>query len=123
MPQSEFIAATSKLNRDNLGANGGWQRYSIHELISEDRRLGMFLIFLNERLQKLSFAYAHKDESWATWSEEGEREREKEYQTELVAQLGPGNTFSWGKVSPQLDSKSGGTDIWMDFSDPASSQP
>src|SRR5262249_61354067 len=53
MPQSEFIAATSKLNRDNLGANGAWQRYSIRELISEDRRLGMFLIFLNERLQKL----------------------------------------------------------------------
>ena len=66
MPQSEFIAATSKLNRDNLGANGGWQRYSIRELISEDRRLGMFLVFLNEQLQKLSFAYAHKDESWAT---------------------------------------------------------
>ena len=123
MPQSEFIAATSKLNRDNLGANGGWQRYSIRELISEDRRLGMFLIFLNERLQKLSFAYAHKDESWATWSEEGERAREKEYQTELAAQLGPGNTFSWGRVNAKLDSKSGGTDIWMDFSDPASSQP
>jgi len=123
MPQSEFIAATSKLNRDNLGANGGWQRYSIRELISEDRRVGMFLIFLNERLQKLSFAYAHKDESWATWSEEGERAREKEYQTELAAQLGPGNTFPWGRVSVKLDSKSGGTDIWMDFSDPASSQP
>ena len=29
MPQQEFIAATAKLNRDNLSFNGGWQRYSI----------------------------------------------------------------------------------------------
>ena len=123
MPEAEFIAATSKMNRDNLGANGGWQRYSIRGQISYDRKLGMFLIFLNERLQKLSFAYAHKDESWDTWSEEGEREREQEYQRELTAQLGPADTFPWGSVSVQLDSKSGGTDIWVDFSDPASSEP
>ena len=123
MPQSEFIAATSKLNRDNLGRNNGWQRYSIRELISGDRRLGLFFVFLHDRLKMLSFAYAHKDDSWATWTEEGERAREKEYQTELAAQLGSGNIFRWGRVNVKLDSKSGGTDIWMDFSDPASSQP
>jgi len=64
MPEAEFIATTAKLNLDNLGATHGWQRYSIRQLISNDRRLGLFLIILNGRLNKLSFAYAQKDESW-----------------------------------------------------------
>ncbi|HEV3041540.1 MAG TPA: hypothetical protein VHA33_27500 [Candidatus Angelobacter sp.] len=84
MPEAEFIAATSKLNRDNLGLTGGWQRYSIRQLISQNRQLGIFLIFLNGTLNKLSFAYAHKDESWATWTEQGELERQKEYRKELA---------------------------------------
>jgi hypothetical protein len=117
MPETEFISATSSLNRDNLGRNAGWQRYSIRQLISEDRRLGLFVIFFHERLNMLSFAYAHKDESWDTWTEEGERAREKEYQQELASQLGNQNTFPWGTVGAQLDSKSGGTDIWIRFAD------
>jgi hypothetical protein len=40
MRHDEFIAATASLNRDNLGANGGWQRYSIRAAISGDRKLG-----------------------------------------------------------------------------------
>jgi hypothetical protein len=118
MPQAEFIAATASLNRDNLGSNDGWQRYSIRALICNDRRLGLFVIFLNGRLKMASFAYGHKDESWANWSEEGERAREKDYQQELASQLGGKNTFPWGKVGAKLDSKSGGTDIWMEFSEP-----
>jgi len=123
MTEPEFIVATSALNRDNQGANDGWQRYSIRGPISDDRKLGLFVLFLNDRLKKLSFAYAHKDESWDTWTEEGERQREREYQAELAVQLGPASTFSWGKVHVYLDSKSGGTDIWMNFSDPASDKP
>ena len=117
MPQAEFIAATSSLNRDNLGYNSGWQRYSIRQPISNDRKLGMFLIFQDERLRKFSFAYAHKDESWDTWTEEGERAREKEYQQELALQLGGKDTFPWGKARVVLDSKSGGIDIWIEFFD------
>jgi hypothetical protein len=117
MPQPEFIAATASLNRDNLGANDGWQRYSIRELISEDRRLGLFLIFLNGRLKMLSFAYAPKDETWANWSEETERAREKEYQQELTSQLAGKTEFDWGNVRAQVDFKSGGTDIWVKFSE------
>lgn len=117
MPEAEFIAATASLNRDNLGANDGWQRYQVRELIPGDRRIGIFLVFLHGRLKMFGFAYAHKDESWATWSEAAELEREKEYQQELAAQLGRKNTFPWGTVGAKLDSKSGGTDIWMNFSD------
>lgn len=122
MPQAEFIMATSSLNRDHLGANDGWQRYLIRELISADRKLGLFVIFISDRLKILSFAYGHKDDSWANWTEEGERQRNKEYRDELAAQLGPGNTFPWGKARVQLDSKSGGTDIWMEFSDSLTEQ-
>ncbi|HEY6249884.1 MAG TPA: hypothetical protein VI685_07965 [Candidatus Angelobacter sp.] len=57
MPQSEFIAATASLNRDNLGTNDSWQRYSIRMLIPDDRKLGLFVIFLNDRLKMLSFAW------------------------------------------------------------------
>jgi hypothetical protein len=119
MAQPEFLAATSSLNRDNLGTNDAWQPYSIRELISNDRRLGLFLVFRNGRLKMLSFAYAHKDESWATWSEQGEMEREKEYRQELASQLGAKDTFPWGTAKVQLDSKSGGTDIWIDYLEPA----
>lgn len=122
MPEADFIAATASLNRDNLGQNGGWQRYSIRELIPQDQRLGIFFVFLNGRLKMVSFAYCHKDESWATWTEAGELAREKEYQQELAAQLGGENTFSWGTVGAQVDSKSGGTDIWINFSDPGQPQ-
>lgn len=115
MPQAEFIAASSSLNRDNLGGNDGWQRYSIRGPISGDRKLGMFLIFENERLKSLSFAWAHKDESWASWTEQGERERENEYRAEMAAQLGTSDTFPWGRVQVVLDSKSGGNEIWVHF--------
>lgn len=117
MPEAEFISATSSLNRDNLGFNGGWQRYSIRELISNDRKLGIFFVFLNDRLKMLSFAYAQKDESWDTWTEEGERARLKEYESELDSQLGGKSVFDWGKARVVLDSKSGGTDVWIEFSD------
>jgi len=119
MPEADFIAATSSVNRDNLGATGDWQRYNIRQLISSDRRLGIFLVFLKGRLKMLSFAYAHRDDSWANWSESAESQREKEYQEELSQQLRGRNTFPWGTVGAQLDSKSGGTDIWMKFSDPS----
>lgn len=117
MPQAEFVTATASLNRDNLGFNDGWQRYSLRELISNDRKLGMFLVFLHGRLKMLSFAYAQKDESWDTWTEEGERARLKEYENELELQLGGKTTFQWGKASVVLDSKSGGTDVWIEFAE------
>jgi hypothetical protein len=116
MPESEFIAATSKLNRDNLGFNVGWQRYNIRQEISDDRILGMFLIFLHEKLWRISFVYAHKDESWDNWTEEGEQARLAEYKQELTAQLGGKDNFPWGRAWVFLDSKSGGTDIWVEFS-------
>ena len=115
MTQAEFIAASASLNRDNLGGNDGWQRYSIRAPIAGDRKLGMFLVFLNDGLKTLSFAYAHKDESWDTWTEQAERDRENEYRQELASQLGPTSTFPWGRVQVLLDSKSGGTDIWLHF--------
>jgi hypothetical protein len=119
MEEAEFIAATSHLNRDNLGANDGWQRYSIRELIPNDRKLGIGCFFLNGRLKMASFAYAPKDETWADWSEATELAREKEYRQELASQLGGEKAFAWGKVNAQLDSKSGGTDIWIGYTEPA----
>ena len=116
MPEAEFISATASLNRDNLGFNGGWQRYSIRTLIPGDRKLGLFLIFLQNRLVKLSFAWAPKDETWDDWSEATEKARLKEYQQELDAQLGGKNVLPWGTATAFIDSKSGGTDIWIDYS-------
>jgi hypothetical protein len=115
MPQAEFVAATADMNRDNLGASDGWQRYSLRELIPEDRKLGLFVIFLNGLLNRTSFAYGPKDDTWDNWSEENEAARQKEYQQALDAQLGGKSTFSWGRVSVILDSKSGGTDVWIHY--------
>lgn len=120
MLEADFIAATARVNRDNLGFNGGWQRYAIRELIPGDRKLGLFFIFLNERLVKLSAAWARKDETWDTWSEAGEAARQKEYQQILDSQLGGRREFSWGRASAIYDSKGGGSDIWVDYSPPAS---
>lgn len=116
MPHDEFIAATARLNRDNLGANDGWQRYTIRAPIPQDRKLGLFVIFLNGLLSKASFAWSQKDETWDNWSEAGEAARQREYRQELDSQLGGATTFPWGTVSAILDSKSGGTDIWIDYS-------
>jgi hypothetical protein len=69
------------------------------------------------RNRKFSFGYAHKDDSWGTWTQEGELAREQEYQQELASQLGGKNTFPWGKAWVLLDSKSGGIDIWVEFFD------
>ena len=118
MPEAEFISATASLNRDNLGFNAGWQRYAIRKAISGDGKLGLFVIFLHNRLVKLSFAWAPKDETWDDWSEATENARLKEYQQELDAQLGGKNALPWGKAGAVLDSKSGGTDIWIDYSNP-----
>ena len=120
MPQAEFIAATSRLNCDNLGANDGWQRYSLRALVPDDLILGLFLIFLNDRLNKASFAYGPKDETWDNWSEETEAARERDYQAQLNSQLNGKRSFPWGKVNVLLDSKSGGTNIWLDYSEPPS---
>jgi hypothetical protein len=116
MPEADFLSATAALNRDNLGFNAGWQRYAIRQVIPGDRKLGLFVIFLHERLVKLSFAWAPKDETWDDWSEATEQARLKEYQQLLDSQLGPTNTLPWGKASVVLDSKTGGTDIWIDYS-------
>jgi hypothetical protein len=118
MPETEFISASAALNRDNLGFNGGWRRYSIRAVSSGDRKLGLFLIFFHDRLAKLSFAWAPKDETWDDWSEATEKARLEEYQRELEAQLGGKNELPWGRASALLDSKSGGTDIWIDYSQP-----
>lgn len=115
MPQQEFVAATAKLNRDNLGGNGGWQRYSIRQEISGDRKLGIFFVFLNERLTMTTFAYAAKDETWDNWSEEKETARLNEYRQALDAQLDGETELPWGKVNAILNSKSGGTEISIQF--------
>ena len=54
MLQDEFIAVTSRLNRDNLGSNDGWQRYTVRALIPEDRKLGIFVLFFRDVLLKAS---------------------------------------------------------------------
>lgn len=118
MPESAFISATARLNRDNLGFNAGWQRYSLRELISGDRKLGMFFIFLNGSLNKVSMAWAPKDETWDDWSEAVEAARQKEFQQALDSQLGGASEFRWGKISVIQDRKSGGTDIWVDYAPP-----
>ncbi len=115
MAEADFIAATASFNRDNLGANDGWQRYTVKQHISSDRKLGLFVIFLNGRLKTASFAYAQKDETWDTWTEEGELAREREYRQELERQLGGKSSFSWGKATVKLDSKGGGTDVWIEY--------
>jgi len=115
MPQADVVAATASLNRDDLGANDGWQRYQIRQLISRNLKMGLFVIFLNGRLKAASFAYAPQDETWDNWSEESELARQKEYEQELASQLGGKSAFPWGTVSIKLDSKSGGTDIWIEF--------
>jgi hypothetical protein len=117
MPQAEFVTATGSLNRDDLGANAGWQRYLVRQLVSGDRKLGLFLVFLNSRLKTFSIAYAPKDETWDNWSEESERARQQEYDQELASQLGGKSTFPWGNVNVKPDSKSGGTDIWIEYSE------
>jgi len=115
MGQDEFVAATSSLNRDDVGANDGWQRYSIRALIPGDRKLGIFIIFQNSRLARVSFAWAPKDETWADWSEATEKARLEEYQRVLDFQLDDERAFPWGTVGAILDSKSGGTDIWINY--------
>lgn len=99
MPEAEFISATASLNRDNLGFNAGWQRYTIRKVISGDRALGLFVIFFRERLVKLSFAWAPKDETWNDWSEATEKARLQEYQQELDAQLTGKDALPWVRAS------------------------
>lgn len=115
MTENEFLEATARTNRDNLGFNGGWQRYSIRELISGDRKLGLFFIFLNDRLVKASLAYCPKDDTWDNWSEEKDAALKTEYQQALTEQLGEKNSFSWGRVNVVEDTKGGGTEIWIDY--------
>jgi hypothetical protein len=116
MPQAAFISATARLNRDNLGANDGWQRYSVREIIAGDRKLGLFIMFFNRRLTKLSFAWSQKDETWDDWSEASEAARRKEYQQAIDSQLGGKSEFAWGTVAAIQDNKSGGADIWVEYS-------
>lgn len=118
MAEAAFLAATARLNRDNLGANDGWQRYSMREIISGGRKLGLFFIFFNGRLSKLSIGWAPKDETWDDWSEESEAARQKEYQQAIDSQLGGKSELPWGTVAVILDSRSGGADIWVDYAQP-----
>jgi len=119
MAEAEFIAATAHLNRENLGAQGSWQRYAIKAPISGNRKLGTYFIFWNGRLCKASFAWAGQ-ESWDTWSEETEAARRTEYKSQLDSQLSGNWSRAWGKVSIVVDSKGGGTDIWIDYGCPSS---
>ena len=119
MPEQEFIAASARLNRDNLGGRDGWQRYNIRQLIPGDRVIGTFLVFFNAQLKMLSLAYAHKDDSWDNWTEAKEREYERDYQQQLSQQLQNRESFPWGAARVQPDSKTGTNEIWIRYSDPA----
>jgi len=119
MTEDDFLAATKRLNRDNLGFNDGWQRYSIREPIPEDQKLGMFLVFFNERLNKLGFSWCGKDETWDNWTEARDLAWKKAYQQALDSELGGRTQFPWGRASVIEDNKGGGTEIWIDYSPPA----
>jgi|SRR5579884_2046835 len=116
MSQPEFLDATSSFNRDDLGSNDAWQRYSLRAPLGDNRKIGFFFVFLNGKLNMISFAYSHKDDSWQNWSEERERQTSAEYKLALASQLGTGNSFLWGTVGAEYDQKSGGTDIWLRYS-------
>lgn len=115
MPEKEFIAATAAFNRDDLGSNDGWRRYSIG-YASGDRKWGLFFVLINGLLNRVSFAYAPIDATWDNWTEKIEQQRVQEYENELSKQLGGGRVFSWGEVAILLDSKSGGNNIWINYS-------
>ena len=117
LPEPEFVEATSQMNRDNLGANDRWQRYSLRSSISEDRKIGMFLIFFAGRLKRLSVAWSHRDATWDNWSKENELALRKEFQGQIDSQLNGKSVFSWGEINTVNDSKGGGSNIWVNYSD------
>lgn len=117
MPEPEFVQATSQMNRDNLGSNDGWQRYSLRSPIAGDRKIGIFVIFSAGQLKRLSFAWARQDATWDNWSEESDLALKNEFQAEINSQLNQQSIFGWGEIKIVYDSKGGGNSIWVDYSD------
>jgi hypothetical protein len=115
MSADKFIAASSRMNRDNLGTNDGWQRYQLRPALPQNQKLGMFLVFRHGQLCKFSFLWSPADASWDTWSEEAEEARSREFRDALAKHLGDKEAFPWGKAKVSYDSKAGETHILVDY--------
>src|SRR5262249_29827613 len=115
MSADEFISASSRINRDNLGANDGWQRYQLRSGLPLNQKLGIFLVFRRGQLCKFTFLWSPADASWDNWSEEAENTRTAEFKDVLATHLGDREVFPWGKAKVDYDSKTGETHILVDY--------
>lgn len=68
--------------------------------------IGATLLFKDDRLENIAWAFAMADETEGDWSEESEMQRKKCHEDWLLKELGrPPYRFKWGEVASEYDAK------------------
>lgn len=74
--------------------------------VAPEPGVGATLLFKDERLENLAWAFAMPDETEVDWSEESEMRRKKCHEEWLLKELGkPPYRFKWGEVVSEYDAK------------------
>lgn len=113
----EFLDADWAQGRD-LVVNGPWHSRKLDgEYRSGSLTFFVVLYFQSERLARIDFCASDPKfgTSWADYTEEKERQRQRSHDAWLSECLGDGRSFWWGAVWSGIDQKAGGSSIVISY--------
>lgn len=100
--KASFLASPLGRGAEAIIENGPYVTYRL----SPEPGLGATLLFKDERLENLAFAFASSNETDSDWSEESEIRLKSRHDAWLASSLGePPYRYHWGRVVSEYDAK------------------
>jgi hypothetical protein len=118
LTRTEFLASAPGREAEIFTQNEPWCSWKLKAPIRAKIDWIVVVWFHGERLTRLSLSHMSPDDgsSWADWSMEKERKRQK-VQDEWLLQMIPDSRreFPWGKIWSGYDDRSAGSSIEITF--------
>jgi len=100
--RSSFLASSLGRAASVIVENGPFVTYRV----APEPGVGATLLFRNDRLENIAWAFAMPDETADDWSEILELQRKKRHEDWLLKELGePPYRFNWGEIVSEYDAK------------------
>ncbi len=97
-----FLASSLGRGAVVVVENGPFVTYRV----APESGVGATLLFKDERLENIAWAFKMPDETEDDWSEESEMQRKRIHEAWLLKELGePPYRYRWGEVTSEYDAK------------------
>ena len=93
--------------------NSPWISYTLPQQLLDDAKFGIVIYFKHDVVESVQLAHVFiaRDDSWANWSEAAEMERKAFHDNWLHTHGLTQDSYGWGTVDSDFDTKSGGSVI------------